>query len=69
VFMGWDSKVAKTVREFNKAMEKYLKLHNFNVIDVYSVTSNKRGFSNKKYHIDGHHLGPKVVPLIELQIN
>ena len=58
---------AKTVIEFNRVMRKYLKSYNFKLIDVYQFTSNEDGYSNEKYHIDGHHLGIGAVPMIELQ--
>ena len=64
-----NSRVARTVREFNMIMKKYSKLHNFKLIDVYKFTSNEHGYSNKEYHIDDKHLGPKAIPLIEAQLN
>jgi len=64
-----NAQVAKTVREFNMTMRKCAKLHNFNLIDVYKFTSNEHGYSNKKYHVDDKHLGPKAIHLIEAQLN
>jgi tetratricopeptide (TPR) repeat protein len=61
--------VAETVKKFNVALAKYAALHNFNLIDVYGFTCGDNGFSNEKYHIDGYHLGPQAIEVIEPQLN
>lgn len=60
---------AETVQKFNVALAKYAALHNFNLIDVYGFTCGDNGFSNEKYHIDGYHLGPHAIEVIEPQLN
>jgi tetratricopeptide (TPR) repeat protein len=61
--------VAETVKKFNAALAKYVALQNFNLIDVYGFTCDENGFSNEKYHIDGYHLGPHAIEVIEPQLN
>ena len=61
-------KVCETVLAFNEALEKKVSENRFKLIDVHSFTANEQGFSNKKYHIDGHHLGPKAIRAFETQL-
>jgi len=46
---------------FNETLKKVCKVNKVNMLDVYSLT-NEHGQSNLKYHIDGIHLAPDVVP-------
>lgn len=64
-----NTKVANTVSLFNTMLSDYVESYGFNLIDVYHFTNQDNGFSNKIYHIDKRHLGPKALPKIEMQFN
>lgn len=55
----------ENIKLFNSVLTAYCKLNNFKVIDIYSVTTTERGFSDGRYHIDHIHLGSHA--LEELQ--
>ena len=54
---------------FNAEIAKQIGEHKFNFIDVFAFTLGQDRFSNSKFHVDGYHLGPKVMPEIECQLN
>ncbi len=56
------------VEIFNKYLRKEISGSNLLEIDIYSLTSNSRGFSNLKYHCDGYHLDSRCLKLIEEQL-
>lgn len=61
--------IADVIAEFNAAMARYVKIHNFRLIDVHKFTVGADGYSNCKYHLDGTHLGPTAVGQFMSQIN
>ena len=63
-----NSEMARTVVLFNTALKKYSLKYGFDIIDVFSFTVARNGFSNNCYHIDRHHLGVKALVNIEQQI-
>lgn len=64
-----NSKRAKVVYDFNKALAHMTHKKGHAIVDVYKLTSDHNGFSNTKYHIDQYHLGPHILHLIEKQLN
>ena len=52
---------AKIVRLYNQALKKIVEDNNLKLINTYSLTADKNGFSNNKYHVDRHHLGPTIL--------
>jgi hypothetical protein len=61
--------VANVVASFNAEIAKHVVQYGFNLIDVFAFTLGQDRFSNNKFHVDGHHLGPKAIPEIEYQLN
>ncbi|MDC1331763.1 tetratricopeptide repeat protein [bacterium] len=61
--------VANVVALFNQQMKKRIAQYKFKIIDVFSFTLGKDGFSNSRFHIDAKHLGAKALPKIEQQLN
>ena len=61
--------VADVVASFNAEIAKHVVQYGFNLIDVFAFTLGRDRFSNNKFHVDGHHLGPKAIPEIEYQLN
>ena len=64
-----NAEVANVVALFNQQMERQIAQYNFNMIDVFSFTLGRNGFSNSHFHIDAKHLGAKAIPEIEHQLN
>ena len=63
-----NDETAKTIVQYNYSLAKYLSKRNFRLIDVHCFTADNSGFSNKRYHIDSIHLGPKAIQAIEPQL-
>jgi len=61
--------VARTVALFNTALKKYSAQHSFDTLNVFRSTVENNGFSNGIFHVDGRHLGAKVLVNIEQQLN
>ena len=60
---------AKIVETFNCCLKKNLYSNSAKMIDVYCLTRDEEGFSNKKYHCDDFHLDRRILSLIEKQLN
>ena len=63
-----NKEVAETVKLFNEFFCHQLAKREFNLIDVYKFTVGNKGFSNRSFHIDNHHLSSYAIPEIEQQI-
>ena len=55
----------KVINHFNFFLEYYVKFYNFNLIDIYQLTSNELGFSNNIFHCDDIHIGHNIISKIE----
>ena len=64
-----NKKVAEVISLFNSYLLIIGTRFQANIIDVYSHTVGKNGFSNKLYHCDRHHLDCKVLPFIRDQFS
>ena len=60
--------VMSTIKLFNSILHQFVLDHDFNIVDVYKFTVGRDGFSNKSFHIDGHHLSSDAVLEIEKQL-
>ena len=60
-----NSETARTVVLFNTALKQYSLQQGFDTVDVFKFTAGKEGFSNGLFHVDGRHLGAKVIAEIE----
>lgn len=58
----------KITKIFNIRLEKRLKDKNYNFINLYIKTSDKKGFILNKYTNDGVHLNKKIIILIEKEL-
>ncbi len=54
--------LCEVVRLFNQHLQQSGESKNLEFLDVYDLTVGDNGESNQQYHIDGHHLHPKVFP-------
>ena len=61
--------VLDTVRKFNYQLKIEAQTHNFELVDLYNLSSGANGFSNSKFHIDEVHLGPTLVTEIASLLN
>ena len=62
-----NDKVAKTVSLFNACLLNKTLTNDAKMIDVYSHTTNKNGFSNSLYNCDNTHLDSRINSLIQKQ--
>ena len=62
-------KLITIIQKFNNTLYNYAKKKNFEIIDVYELTSNESGSSNKLYHCDDKHLGHNILGQIEEKLN
>lgn len=60
---------ALIVRLFNQNLANVVNKLGYQLVDVYSFTANRKGFSNNEYHIDNRHLKPAALKKIEQQFN
>jgi tetratricopeptide (TPR) repeat protein len=63
-----NNEVANVIDLFNKSLKHQVKNSAVDLIDVYQVTKNESGFSNKCYHSDEVHLDHRILGVIEDQI-
>ena len=63
-----NNKVAQVVALFNSQLSRKLSSSSNKVIDVYTFTDNKRGFSNGQYQCDKRHLDYRILSSIETQL-
>ena len=61
--------MAGIIKLYNQFLKRAVSDVGSRMIDVYGSTSDPDGFSNNCYHVDGYHLGPKIMPCIERQLN
>jgi len=59
---------AQVVKKFNETLQQKVRSISSKFIDTYSLTLNKDGFSNNKFHIDGIHLKPNILESIQDKI-
>jgi Flp pilus assembly protein TadD len=52
------------VKLFNKELERICWQRQLDFLDVYSATADKIGQSNMTYHIDSHHVHPRIIPIL-----
>ena len=53
------------IRLVNKLLCSGAKERGWNFLDVYSATTTDTGISNKKWHLDAHHLKPVFYAQVE----
>ena len=53
-----DNSFLEMIKQVNEELKTLTLNMNWNFLDVYSATVDEDGKSNKKWHIDGHHLSP-----------
>jgi|GEM_PF-361233 len=64
-----NNQLAGIIKLYNQFLKRAVSDVGSRMIDVYGSTSDPDGFSNNCYHVDGYHLGPKIMPCIETQLN
>jgi tetratricopeptide (TPR) repeat protein len=59
---------ADLIRLFNQTLEQQAGSRALSVIDVHTASVGENGFANSEHHLDGIHLGPTVLPVLEQQL-
>ena len=63
-----NNRVRECVEIFNSELKKSVTNHEFEIIDMYNLTVAESGFSNNRYHVDNHHLGPNALHHIQAHL-
>ena len=50
-----------TIAKMNACLQEESKKYGFLFLDIYSLTNNGQGLSNKKWHLDEYHLSPTAI--------
>jgi tetratricopeptide (TPR) repeat protein/lysophospholipase L1-like esterase len=59
---------ADLIRLFNQTLEQQARARALSVIDVHTASVGEDGFANTEHHLDGIHLGPSMLPVLEEQL-
>lgn len=54
----------EVIRLVNDSLKQGCATHQLEYLDVYAVTLGDGGKSNMAYHVDGHHMHPRVFPIL-----
>jgi lysophospholipase L1-like esterase len=59
---------AELIRLFNQTLEQQARSRALSLIDVHTASVGANGFANGEHHLDGIHLGPTMLPVLEEQL-